>query len=286
MGIFDKLKNVAGGKSGGGASAGDSQKEQTVDDSFKRDLRKARKFFEYARTVADTGNYDYAIECYVNGLKHDPDNMNAHEELLDVGRRRKVKGGKPAGGFSLGSGGKTELDRMLASEKKMAMDPLNVKLMLDVMKHAVGANEEEAEANLGEVAAWVGTHALETLVATGKGKRAQFVEARDLFREVGVYDKAIEACKHAVRSDPNNGNLLAELKDLEAEAYSARQEESDKSIDKVKDEEGQRLMEIQESGSRTDSAREQLLGHLRAQYEEDPSDVDRLTKLVDLLLEI
>ena len=30
---------------------------------------KATKWFSHGRTVADTHNYDYAIECFVNGLR-------------------------------------------------------------------------------------------------------------------------------------------------------------------------------------------------------------------------
>ncbi|MEM6853880.1 MAG: hypothetical protein AAF593_05675, partial [Planctomycetota bacterium] len=78
------------GDNGGGEAAASGP-------SFPRDPRKARKFFDHAETVAEAKNYDYAIEMYINGLRHDPDNMTRHEELLDVAKRRKVGGGKKAG---------------------------------------------------------------------------------------------------------------------------------------------------------------------------------------------
>ena len=36
------------------------------------DQKRAQVFFDRARTVADTGNYEYAIEMYVQGLVFHP----------------------------------------------------------------------------------------------------------------------------------------------------------------------------------------------------------------------
>ena len=60
--------------------------------NFKRDQRKASRFFEHASATADSRNYDYAIELYVSGLKFDPDNLDKHEALYEVAKRRKVGG--------------------------------------------------------------------------------------------------------------------------------------------------------------------------------------------------
>ena len=45
----------------------------------KRDARKGARFFEHASAVADAGNYDYAIQLYIDGLRHDPDNMSVRK---------------------------------------------------------------------------------------------------------------------------------------------------------------------------------------------------------------
>ena len=59
---------------------------------------RARKLFAHAQKAADTRNYDYAIELYVNGLAHWP---NAIEEGLKklrvVATARQLAGGKPPG---------------------------------------------------------------------------------------------------------------------------------------------------------------------------------------------
>jgi len=91
LSFLDKFKG--GGKGPGGTGGGGGG----GDNGFKRDPRKARRFFEHGETTANARNYDYSINMYISGLRHDPDNMTQHEALYDVAKRRKVGGGKPAG---------------------------------------------------------------------------------------------------------------------------------------------------------------------------------------------
>ena len=46
----------------------------------EEDRKKAQKFFDYGKNAADTGNFDYAIEMYVQGL-----NFEAAAALLELG---------------------------------------------------------------------------------------------------------------------------------------------------------------------------------------------------------
>ena len=253
---------------------------------YERDPRKARRFFEHAETVADAKNYDYAIEMYINGLRHDPDNMSRHEELLEVAKRRKVSGGKKAGlKDKLKSSGSDRIAKMLDAEKIWAMDFADPALMRDFMKRAVEADEVEPELALGEVANWIGSMALD--IPGLKPRAKDFVQLRDLFARVGAYNQAVEACKKALRLDMNNVALMAELKDLEAEKYSsnnrAKTEEAGGDFrGNIKDEEF--AAESQQGNTRAVSAVDQAIAKRKAEYEENPEDVDRLTKYVDALL--
>ena len=293
MALFGK--NKGGGTSGNG---------------FRRDPRKARRFFEHAQTTADAGNYDYAIEMYVSGLRFDPDNMEKHEALYDVGKRRKVKGGKPAGlGEKMKSGGSHPIEKMLHAEKLWAMDILNITHMVNFMKFAVEANDklsdngstsgadgaEEAAAgradtpNLGEVAYWIGKIALENHVQSGKVKKGVLQALRDNFAAVGAFDKAVEACRYMVRLDPDNSGLLAELKNLEAEntmqqgGYSDSKAEEGGYRNFVRDAEGQRALEQEATLRKTGSQADDIIARRRAEHEEDPEDQSKLVKLVDAL---
>jgi len=258
---------------------------------FRRDPRKAHKFFEHAEAVADTRNYDYAIACFISGLRHDPDNVNRHEALRQVALRRKVAGGKPASLIDrFKPGGPTPADRMLHVETLWSKDPLNVRLMRDFMRRCVEADEAESELNIGEVAYWVGELIIE-FSAQAKPDKKGLIATRDLFARIGAYGKAVEVCKRAVRLAPSDAKLLKELKDLEAErtmqegGYSnVNQVEEGGFRDYVRDSDKQEALDQEDRIVKRQSDVDQIIERKRAEYDEDPQDLDRLSKLVDALL--
>lgn len=294
MAFFDKFKGGSGGGDKSGNGSGKGSGGHSGGDGFKRDLRKANKFYEHAEATADAGNYDYSIECYISGFRFDPDNLPKHEALHEVAKRRKVKGGKKAGMMeAMKSGGSHSLDKMLHAEKLWAMDLLNVKHMVDAMKHAVDANTKEDEINMGEVAYWIGSNALDYHAQSGKIKKGDphLRDLRDYFAAIGAWDKAVEACKYLVRLDPENSNLIKELKDLEAEntmqqgGYSseARAEEGG-FRNFVRDAEQQKALEQDDQIRQHGSQKDELIARRRAEVEEDPEDQDKLLKLIDALV--
>lgn len=255
----------------------------------KRDPRKAKRFLEHAQAVADARNYDYAIECYINGLRHVPDKMDAHEALREVALKRKVAGGKPAGfaeGFK--SGGKDPVDKLLQAETLWAKDPTNVKLMLGVMERAVEANKAEPELQLQEVVYWIGGYILE---AGNQGRqkltKQLFIKARDLFVEVEAWDRAVDACQIALHYAEDDPQLLQDLKNLEAErTMQAAQYGSGDFRTSVKNIDEQRMLDAEDQrGARSDTAMEELLQRRKAEYEEDTKDLVRMQKYVEVLLE-
>ncbi|MEA3226293.1 MAG: hypothetical protein U9Q07_10110, partial [Planctomycetota bacterium] len=60
-------------------------------------LAKARAFFEKAGKVAETGNFDYAIDMYLQGLRYAPDALiEGHLPLCELALHRQGKNGKKA----------------------------------------------------------------------------------------------------------------------------------------------------------------------------------------------
>jgi len=265
------------------------QSEAESKKTIKVDPRKAAKFFEHAQTVADARNYDYAIECYVNGLTHDPDNLAKHEALRDVAIRRKATGGKAAPlKERLFASGKSQLEKMLHAEKLWSMEPLNVKHMLTVMKHAADANDEVDNVSLGEVAYWIGSIALEVNTQQKRDK-STYLKLRDYFAQIGAYDKAVEACRFALQLDPGNGDLITSLKNLEAErtmmqgGYTSSDKESG-FRQSVRDQDKQTALEQDDRVSTSESGMQDIIERRQHEYDDDPEDMDKLSKLVDALL--
>lgn len=270
------------GKSNGEAS-GDAA-DQPV--AFKPDARKAQRFFEHAQTVADTRNYDYAIDCYINGLRHDPDNIRKHMDLFDVAKRRKVGGGKPAGfGEKLKGGGKGPLDKMLQAETLLAKNPTDVSLMVEFMARTVEADAAMPEdVNLAEVALWIGGEALAWNQQTKNDKKL-YLRLVDLFEAIGAFDKAVEACRRALAQDPGNAALTQKLKDLEAERTMQEGGYGKNFRASIKDADAQRATEEETRVVKTEDAIDRMIERRRTEYNDDPTDLDKMQKLVEALVQ-
>lgn len=252
--------------------------------AIPRDPAKAKKFFDHARTVADSRNYDYAIECYIDGLRFEPDNLAAHTELREVALKRKATGGKPPGlTEKFKSPGKDPLDRLLHAESLWAKDPLNPELPADMMACAV-------ELEFPELARWIGKVAVETNQASKSPNKAVYVKVCELFAHVHAFAQASEACKLALQLATDDADLLYRLKNLEAErtmqeggyAQAAGKEGGFRQI--VKDMDKQQQLEREDAITKTDSAVDQEVRRCRALYDENPQDIDLLVKLASALL--
>ena len=84
-------------------------------------LEKACAFFQRAKEVASTDNFDYAIDMYLEGLRRYPDALeDGHAPLRRIALIRQGKGGKrPSITDKMKRhGGKTPLDEMLNAIEK------------------------------------------------------------------------------------------------------------------------------------------------------------------------
>ncbi len=281
MALFGKKKkddSDAGGS--GDTDASGSPVAGTT--GFTRDERKARRFFDHAEGAVEKNSLDFAIEMYVGGLRFDPDNMIRHEQLLAVAQRRKAGGGKKAGYKDKKALGPSVVDKMLLAEKIWAYDFTDQEAMIDFFSRAVAADTVEPELNLTEVADWIGTMALELPVA--KPRQKSWIKIRDLFEKLGIYDKAVIACRKALHMDMESEVLQQAMKDLEAQAYSSNSTSTEKGgfRGNIKDQEF--AAESAGGSSRAASKVDQAIAARREEYEEDPEDLDRVKKLVDVLL--
>src|SRR5947209_8038580 len=119
-----------------------SELPQGYRDIPEEDRRKAQKFFERGKTVAGTGNYEYAIEMFLQGLAIDPEEVEAHQALRDISLKRKVSGGKALGMFEgrkFPTSTKDDKQNMLNAERLLAYDPGNMNHMVTLLQSAYRA---------------------------------------------------------------------------------------------------------------------------------------------------
>lgn len=273
-----------GKKNNGDSNDGDKGKGSGDDgQGFKRSLRNANTFFDYGDTAADSKNFDYAVECYIGGLRHNPDSMERHEQLHDIAKRRSVNGGKPK---KIKSVGPSLVDKMLRAEQAWACDWNNVDHMVDAIEAAVEAELREGEAaNLGEVATWMGNLAVEYSANPNiKPNRKNYIRLIDAMEKIESFDVALDAARRALHLKDEDA-LRDRIKDLTAQNYtkqSASNSEEGGSLSNLKDADEQAAIQAELDTTGTQS--EKLIAAAREKYEENPEDMDLLQKLVDALL--
>src|SRR5215212_9887637 len=171
---------------------------------------KGKPFFDRAKTVADTGNYDYAIDMYIQGLFKEPFNVAEHQALREVSLRRKITGGKSSGGGLLGGfggpklpyKGKTPKEALLNNEFLLAKDVGNITAMLAIVRNA-------DLMKMKDVVNWAGAILKEANRTTKTPKAEIYIELAEIYEKHEEYHKATDAINAAAQLKPNDMELAA-----------------------------------------------------------------------------
>ena len=244
---------------------------------------KGKAFFDRADEVAETGNWDFAIEMYLEGIQREPGAIErGHQKLREVALRRKAQGGKGPGmmeGFKRGTS-KDPVQNLLNAEYLLAKDPGNVQYMVRVLDAAQKIEDRD-------VILWIGDILLEAQrLAKRKNKRV-LLQLTDAFDKAREYQKALAAAMLARETSPNDQAIEATIRELgvkDLEKKAKYGQEGTSFTEGVKDMEKQR--ELMESDSMTKSASflEKQLVKARAGYEEKPNEPGKIHGLADALV--
>ncbi len=286
MGLFGfgkKDKPSANNGGAGAAGAGDG------DEGFKINPRKAKAWFDQAHKVADTQNYDYALDCFISGLSFDPTDLKEHDALLQIAKRRHVSGGKgPTFGEKNFGGGKTPVEKLVNAEKLWAKDPNNPEFAVAFMSKAVEVNNTEENIDLSPLIAWVGERLLEMTMGKAGGSRSVFEKMMVNFEGVKAYAQAVEACRRALHLAPGDGELLDRLKNLDAQKaiiQTGMTGEAGGFRKGIKDDTGQAAIQEEITLNKTDEVKDRVIIRCREACAAKPDDLELRLKLVAALRE-
>jgi len=175
------------------------------------DRKRAKVFFDRGKTVAGTGNYEYAIEMYIQGLAVDPENVEAHQVLREISLKRKASGGKDMGMFDKMKlpKSKEEKQAMLNAEKLLAYSPGDTDRMLAVCQTAY-------KAGCYDTVLWMGPLLQRANSETKKPDFKTYIALRDIYNAIEEYKLATEACHLALMLRPQDMELQHEMKNLAA----------------------------------------------------------------------
>lgn len=274
MALFKKKPPPEGGDSG------DSGSE---DFEYTAQPEKAQKWFEHARTAADSSNYDYALSCYASGLIFDPEIMSAHEAMFEVAIRYANQGGRSATGREIRKIEEPHsIGRFVAVEFTWMKDITNANLALKALEASIKADQLE----------WGNSIAIKVLGLMRKSKKltkSTWLKAMYLFSDVHAYDQAMIAGEQALALDPRDSSLDHELKNISAQRAmdQGRYEEAGGKEGgfrgMVKDMDKQRELEEMELLSVSASTEERNLERARLHYEKTPEVPDVINKYTQLL---
>ncbi len=245
---------------------------------------KGNAFFERADQVAETGNWDFAIEMYLEGISREPENLErGHKPLRKVSMNRKAQGGKPAGMIDQFKRrpGKDPVQNLVNAEYMLAKDPGSVSNMIQVL-HAAKKCE------LTGVAHWISLQLLESQRQAKKPNKRILVELINAFETAKDFSMSVQACDMAMQADPNDGELRDRMRSLSA-LYTIDKGKFEEEGDFTK---GVDNLEAQQKIQKKDALvkdEEYLLAQIkrcRQDYLENPHVAGKINNVVDALLKI
>jgi len=173
---------------------------------------KGDAFFDRADKVADTGNWDYAIELYIDGIRRDLGNMErGYIPLREVAMNRKAQGGKGPGVADKlkRRGGKTPEDALANALYMLAKEPGSVEFIELVVKAA-------KQLNLTQVLKWANDLLFDTQRIANKPSKRILKAVAETYRDLEEYKKAVAAAVLASEVDKNDPDINILLRDVSA----------------------------------------------------------------------
>jgi tetratricopeptide (TPR) repeat protein len=247
----------------------------------EEDQKKAAAFFQRGGTVAGTGNFEYAIEMYLQGLAIDPEAVDAHQTLRDISLKRKAGGGKPLGflqAMKLKSG-KDEKEQLLNAEKLLAYDPGNTDHMVRLL---TAAND----GGFYDTVMWIGPILLRANKDSKNESFDKYIILKNVYKKLQRFKEAAEAAEYAANLRPDDMDLGTERKNLSAmQTMKAGSYGTAKSFrDSVRDMAKQQRHLREDTDVRSMDVMTQQIAEAEAEWRAEPNEAGKLGKLVDLLV--
>jgi tetratricopeptide (TPR) repeat protein len=245
---------------------------------------KGKAFFERADQVAETGNWDFAIAMYLEGISREPENLDrGHKPLRKVSINRKAQGGKPAGMIDQFKRRpcKDPVRNLVNAEYLLSKDPGSVQNMMQVLQAA-------RKCDLIGLVHWISLIILESQRQTKKPSKRILVDLVSAFESAKDFSMSVQACDMAISLDPNDGELRDRMRSLSA-LYTIDKGKFEEEGDFTK---GVDDLEAQQKIQKKDALvkdEEYLLGQIRKcrqDYLENPHVAGKINNAVDALLKI
>jgi TolA-binding protein len=246
---------------------------------------KAERFFSVARNRHDVQSFDYAANMWLQGLRFDPNNVDAVKGFFSsvTGHVSATGAKSPTKDLDAAVSGRTPVHRYLASMLAWSFDQLS-------SDKAVKTGVAAAELGLREVASYLLPSALKLAMKQDRPRKDHYVKLMEAFEKIDMYDGAVVAGDAAVKMDPTDGKLAGHVKNLAAQStmntggYSKTGDEGGFRSN-VRNMDKQRELEDQDRISKTDSVLDRNVATTKAAHLANPSDRPLIARYVKALVE-
>ncbi|MBN1796095.1 MAG: tetratricopeptide repeat protein [Sedimentisphaerales bacterium] len=247
----------------------------------EHNTEKAHAFFQRGQEVAAKGNFDYAINMYIEGLRCEPDDLkHGHLPLRELALLRQQRQGKKPSMVERMkySGGKTPLEQMLNAEYLLAKAPEHISYAQAMLKAAYTGG-------FVNTTVWLADLLFSANNASNRPSVNAYILLKDAYASIGQFEKAIIACKKASELKHGDGSLDDEYKRLSAEYTMARgkyDQEGD-FTKAIKDRDKQRIIQASDGVVKSDDFRQSLINDARKNLSMKPGSQQNILNLAKVL---
>lgn len=247
--------------------------------------QKAKAFWDRAGVVHDSGNYEYAMQLWLNGLAWDPTNFESVRSFLrsaDSFLQENPKG-KLSKETKAGLNAKGDVRKFIEALLDFGIKSTDAGA-------AVRVTEAAARIGVKQAGVLLGQHALALAQQEGKPRKDTFVKLLDSFEKLEAYQLAAQAGEIATRLDPSDGELQARVRNMMAKNTMSQGGFDDTGEEggfrkNIRDADKQSQLEQEDSVAKTGSVKDQIVARVEAEHAARPDDLPTVTKYVKALLD-
>lgn len=245
--------------------------------------KKAKAFFDHAKTVHESGNYEYAMINWLKGINKDPTSMyglNAFLKSSEIFSIENPKKGSKDTKKALGDF-KGDVGKYLSALYEFGMKRLDT-------GNAIKVTSAAAKIQLKEPTQMLGEHALKLVQNDPKAKKDMYVKLLDAFEVAGAFQLAALAGNSAQQLDQSDGELQVRVRNMLAQnTMSTGGYDSDEAggfRKNIRDADKQLELEQQDSLAKTDSTKDSIVIRAAEEYKARPDDLPSLNTYAEALL--
>lgn len=246
---------------------------------------KAKAFWDHAGVVHESGNYEYAMQLWLNGLAWDPTNFESVRGFLrsaDAFLQENPKG-KLDKNTRSGLNAKGDVRKFIEALLDFGVKKMDAGSALRVTEAAARIGVKQAGMLLGQ-------HALALAQQDNKQRKDTYVKLLDAFELLGAFQLASQAGEIATRLDPSDADLQNRVRNMLAK-NTMSQGGFDESGEEggfrrnIRDAGRQLQLEQEDSVAKSGSVKDQIIERTEADYNARQDDLPILSKYVKALLD-